>query len=42
MIKPSTIQILLTLVVHYNWPIKQFDVSNAFLHGSLLEEVYME
>jgi hypothetical protein len=37
-IKPSTIQILLTLAVHYNWPIKQLDVSNAFLHGTLQEE----
>jgi hypothetical protein len=42
MIKSSTISILLSLAVHYNWPIKQFDVSNAFLHGSLLEEVFME
>jgi hypothetical protein len=41
-IKPSTICILLALAVHFSWPIRQLDVSNAFLHGSLMEKVFME
>lgn len=42
LIKPSTIHVILALVVHFNWCICELDVSNAFLHGVLLEEVYME
>ena len=41
-IKSSTIRIILALTVNFNWPIKQLDVSNAFLHSTLMEEVFIE
>lgn len=39
--KPATIRTVLSLVVSRHWPIHQLDVKNAFLHGHLLEIVYM-
>jgi hypothetical protein len=41
-IKSSTIRVLLSLAVHFDWTIRQLDVSNAFLHGALTETVFMQ
>jgi len=41
-IKQSTVHVVLTLAVHFDWCIRQLDVSNAFLHGYLAEAVFME
>ena len=40
--KMNTIRLLLSLVVNFEWSLQQFDVKNAFLHGDLEEEIYME
>ena len=39
--KMNTVRILLSLDAHYNWQLLQYDVKNAFLHGDLDEEIYM-
>lgn len=40
--KMVSVKILLTLAVSYQLPLVQLDVNNAFLHGDLHEEVYMD
>lgn len=41
-IKPGTIRLVLTLALANNWEIKQLDVKNAFLHGTLNEDIFMQ
>ena len=39
--KSVSIKIILSLAVVKGWFLRQMDVNNAFLHGDLLEDVYM-
>ena len=41
-VKPGTIRAVLQLAVSRAWPVHQLDVSNAFLHGHLAEQVFCE
>jgi histone deacetylase 1/2 len=42
MVKANTIRLVLSLAITQQWTICQIDIQNAFLHGQLQEEVYMQ
>ena len=41
-VKPATVRLVLSLAVSRGWHLRQVDISNAFLHGILTEEAYMQ
>ena len=42
MAKIDTIRVLFSTTANKDWPLYQFDVKNAFLHGKIEEEVYIK
>ena len=40
--KIASVRLLLSMAAMCSWPLFQLDIKNAFLHGDLAEEVYME
>ncbi|RVX08923.1 Retrovirus-related Pol polyprotein from transposon RE2 [Vitis vinifera] len=41
-VKIASVRLLLSMAAMCSWPLYQLDIKNAFLHGDLAEEVYME
>ena len=42
MAKIASIRLLLSMVAMHSWPVFQLDIKIVFLHGDLVEEVYMK
>ena len=40
--KLNSVRLFISLAASENWPLHQLDIKNAFIHGDLQEEVYME
>ena len=40
--KIASVYLLLSMATMRTWPLFQLDIKNVFLHGDLIEEVYME
>jgi Reverse transcriptase (RNA-dependent DNA polymerase) len=41
-VKMSTVRTLISMIVNGGWKLHQLDMKKTFLHGDLMEEVYME
>ena len=41
-VKQASIRLILSMAISFKWDIHEFDVSNAFLHGALDEDVFMQ
>jgi Reverse transcriptase (RNA-dependent DNA polymerase) len=42
MVRPTIIQVVLTISITYGWTMRQLDVHNVFLHGNLHDMIYMQ
>ncbi|WVY95893.1 hypothetical protein V8G54_028044 [Vigna mungo] len=40
-VKPQTIKLVLCIALSHGWSLRQMDVNNAFLHGTISEDLYM-
>ena len=40
-VKPAIVRIVLSLAIIYGWSLRQIDINNAFLQGSLMEDVFI-
>lgn len=41
-VKPATVRLVLSVAISKGWDLRQIDISNAFLHGVLSEDAYMQ
>jgi hypothetical protein len=40
-VKPATVQTVLTLAVSSDWPVHQLDIKNVFLHDTLRDRLLL-
>lgn len=41
LVKAPTIQLMLSIAITHKWPLRQLNIHNAFLHGTLTDQVFM-